>query len=127
MQTYNFIHSFFISGCSINDDILNILSPALVRIKKVNLGRNPITAQGWQFFKNQFKDALTVGEVGLTHLSLNAISDSGSGGGSSSKMILHSAGMGQLATILPMLEEVDLSGQTEIGVEGWNNICDEIM
>ncbi len=40
-----------IIGCSINDEILGILSPALVRIKMVHLGRNPITHVGWQTFK----------------------------------------------------------------------------
>ncbi len=43
--------SSFPPGCSINDEILGILSPALVRIKMVHLGRNPITHAGWQTFK----------------------------------------------------------------------------
>merc|ERR1719412_1897779 len=43
-------------GCAINDEILAILSPALVTVKMVHLGRNPITVKGWEEFKNIFID-----------------------------------------------------------------------
>lgn len=109
-------------GCSINDDILNILAPALVRIKKISLGRNPITVAGWQNFKNCYVDAASVHDAALTHLWVSsAMGDPGSG-----KTLLHGPGALQIASMLPLLEEADLSGQPEIGNDGWAGICDEL-
>ena len=109
-------------GCSINDDILNILAPTLVRIKKISLGRNPITAAGWQNFKNCYLDAASVHEAALTHLWVSsAMGDLGSG-----KAMLHGPGAIQIASMLPMLEEADLSGQPEVGNDGWAGICNEL-
>lgn len=113
-------------GCAINDEILAILAPALVTVKMVHLGRNPITFNGWETFKNFFLDEDAAvgggqGGAGLTHLSLNAITDgSGVTGG---KLLLHAPGMEHLSKILPRLEEVDLSGQCEVGADGWASFC----
>ena len=134
-------------GCSINDEILGILSPALVRVKMVHLGRNPITYQGWQTFKNAYLDAASIHEAALTHFSLRATHKGGSsgssskegkdksksGGGGSSpataavgvggKMLLRAPGAEILSSLLPLMEEVDLAGQTEVGPDGWNAVC----
>ena len=115
-------------GCAINDEILAILSPALVTVKMVHLGRNPITAVGWENFKNYFMDedaAVWAGQggAGMTHLSLNAISD----GGTLSRLLLHSTGMDHLSKIIPRLEEVDLSGQCEVGPDGWASFCSALQ
>ena len=69
------------------------------------------------------------GGAGLTHLSLNSLTEgshgivysSGLGVGKSTRnsFLLHPAGMEHLAKVLPRLEEADLSGQCEIGFEGW--------
>jgi hypothetical protein len=54
----------------------------------VHLGRNPITSQGWEFFKNCFTDESTVGgEASLTHLSVNMLTESGSPASGSVKYI----------------------------------------
>ena len=85
----------------------------------VHLGRNPITSQGWEFFKNCFTDESTIGgEATLTHLSVNMLTESGSPASGSVKYI-HTQGMDHLSQVLPLLEEADLSGQSEVGTEGW--------
>ncbi len=114
----------FYAGCSITDEILCLLSPALVRIKMVHLGRNPISQQGWQTFRNSFMDATSVHEAALTHLSLRAAENApaqsaqqqrhtGSIGSTttssvavSAKLLLHAPGAESLAPMLPRLEEV---------------------
>ena len=111
---------FSLPGCAISDEILSILGPALVRIKTVRLGRNPITHQGWQYFKNCFVDAASCHEVALTHLSVSAAGDSGA-------RLMHAATMDHLAPhVFPFLEELDLSGQCELGAEGWTALCNGI-
>ena len=85
----------------------------------VHLGRNQITSQGWEFFKNCFTDESMVGgEASITHLSINMLNESGSPASGSVKYI-HPQGMEHLSHVLPYLEEVDLSGQFEVGIEGW--------
>ena len=65
------------------------------------------------------------GGAALTHLSLNSLTDSSHGAGHSSvkstrnNLLLHPAGMQHLSKVLPRLEEADLSGQYEIGLDGW--------
>ena len=65
------------------------------------------------------------GGAALTHLSLNSLTDSSQGAGHSSvksarkDLLLHPSGMQHLSKILPRLEEADLSGQSEIGLDGW--------
>ncbi|TRY73782.1 hypothetical protein TCAL_16897 [Tigriopus californicus] len=114
------IRSLSLPGCAINDDILTILAPALVKVKFVRIGRNPITPQGWLHFKNTFLDALNANESLLTHLSLNAVIDSGT---PNSSKLVHSAGMLHLSLLIPYLEEVDLSGQVEVGADGWMQLA----
>lgn len=99
--------------------LLNAFQKLAIFCSQVSLGRNPITAAGWLNFKNCFVDAASVHEVCLTHLSVSALGDT-------SKMQLHSAGAVQLASILPKLEEVDLTGQYEVGVDGWAGVCNEL-
>ena len=61
-------------------------------------------------------------EAALTHLWVSSpAGEQGSG-----RTLLHGPGAAQLAPVLPLLEEVDLSGQPEIGGEGWAGICDEL-
>ena len=48
-----------LSGCAINDEVMEALAPALVKIKNVHLGHNPISSQGWQHLEN----ALTNREI----------------------------------------------------------------
>ena len=116
---FQYFRCLSLPGCAINDDVLQVLAPALVRIEMVHLGRNPITSQGWEFFKNCFTDESTIGgEASLTRLSINMLTESGASASGSVKYI-HSNGMEHLSYILPYLEEVDLSGQFEVGPEGW--------
>ena len=104
--------------------MLLVLAPALVRIEIIHLGRNPITSQGWEFFKNCFTDESTVGgEATLKHLSINMLTESGNTASGSVKYI-HPVGMEHLSYVLPYLEEVDLSGQNEVGQEGWAHLAD---
>ncbi len=44
-------------------------------------------------------------------------------GGTSARLLLHNASMEALSQMLPRMEEVDLSGQTEVGPEGWTSLC----
>ena len=104
-------------GCAITDEIMTLLAPALVRVKKVHLARNPITAQGWKTLKNAFFDASAVQDAALTHFSLNAMSENPGG------RLLHAPGMDQLSAVFPLLEAVDLSGQCELGADGWASLC----
>ena len=60
-------------------------------------------------------------EASLTHLSVSASAEQASG-----KMLLHAQAMTHLAPILPKLENVDMSGQCELGYDGWNAFCQEI-
>ena len=118
LTNFNFV------GCAINDDILLVLAPALIRIKMVHLGRNPISSQGWEAFKNCHMDETSIGgHSAITHLSLNMLTDSGEGVRSGSSKYLHASGMEHLAYVLPHLEEVDLSGQHEVGTEGWATLA----
>jgi hypothetical protein len=110
-------------GCAINDEILTSLSPALVRIRAVHLGRNPITASGWEAFKNALEDESKAicGSATLTLLSLSTLNNDGSNiGGIGSSRYVHAPAMKQLAHIILKLEEVNLSGQHEIGADGWS-------
>ena len=65
------------------------------------------------------------GGAALTHLSLNSLTDSSPGAShlanksTKSNLLLHPAGMQHLSKILPRLEEADLSGQCDIGLDGW--------
>ena len=90
-------------GCAINDDILNILSPALVKIRAVHLGRNPITVNGWEVFKNALVDEISAsgGLSSLTHLSLNTLnSDKSTMGSIGSSKFLHAPAMEHLGHII---------------------------
>ena len=68
---------------------------------------------------------LLLGGAALTHLSLNSLTDSSPGAGhlanksTRNNLLLHPTGMQHLSKILPRLEEVDLSGQCDIGLDGW--------
>ena len=68
---------------------------------------------------------LISGGAALTHLSLNSLTDSSPGAShlanksTKSNLLLHPAGMQHLSKILPRLEEADLSGQCDIGLDGW--------
>ena len=118
-----FCRCLSLPGCAISDDVLLILAPALVRIEMIHLGRNPITSQGWEFFKNCFTDESSVGgEAKLQHLSINLLTESGNTASGSVKYI-HPVGMEHLSHVLPYLEEVDLSGQSEVGPEGWAHLA----
>ena len=46
------LQTLSLSGCAINDEIMEALAPALVKIKNVHLGHNPISVQGWQHLEN---------------------------------------------------------------------------
>ena len=66
----------------------------------------------------------------MTHLSLNSLTETRHGHGHSTGLgvgkltrnsfLLHPAGMEHLSQVLPRLEEADLSGQCEIGLDGWS-------
>ncbi len=137
-------------GCAINDDILNILSPALVKIRAVHLGRNPITVNGWEVFKNALVDEISAsgGLSSLTHLSLNTLnSDKSTMGSIGSSKFLHAPAMEHLGHIILRcvwwawiagsvndidyliyrLEEVDLSGQQEVGADGWTVMANVVL
>lgn len=68
---------------------------------------------------------MILGGAALTHLSLNSLTDSSPGAShlanksTKSNLLLHPAGMQHLSKILPRLEEADLSGQCDIGLDGW--------
>ena len=65
-------------------------------------------------------DAMSVHELALTHLSVNAANETGGA------KLLHVGGMEQLAPVLLHLEEVDLSGQHEIGADGWTALVNGV-
>ena len=58
-------------------------------------------------------------------MSLNSLTDSSPGAShlanksTKSNLLLHPGGMQHLSKILPRLEEADLSGQCDIGLDGW--------
>lgn len=116
------LQTLSLSGCAINDEIMEALAPALVKIKNVHLGHNPISVQGWQHLEKALKTSYSSNDnVALTHLSVKNEQKS------NDKMVvgnnakyLHCQDMEQFAKICVHLEEVDLSGQVEIGHEGWD-------
>ena len=116
------LQTLSLSGCAINDEVMEALAPALVKIKNVHLGHNPISVQGWQHLEKALKTSYSSNDnVALTHLSVKNEQKS------NDKMVvgnnakyLHCQDMEQFAKICVHLEEVDLSGQVEIGHEGWD-------
>ena len=107
-----------LQGCSINDDVMNVIASALVRIKKVNLGKNNISSLGWQTFSNAWIDASTTKDTSLTHLSLAIRNVQQHFNGK----YLSDRGLEHLNKIILDLEDVDLTGQTEITTDGWNSL-----
>ena len=108
-----------LSGCAITDEIMSFLAKALVKIKTVHLGLNPITNQGWQYLKEALNEPNN-----LTYLSLNIQNKVFTSNFSS--RFLHENAMENFSQVLLMVEEVDLSGQTEIGQEGWETLIQSL-
>ena len=117
-------------GCAINDDIMTILAPELVKIKAVHLGRNPINIQGWKSLKHALIDEVQATKsTELVHLSLSMLNYEGAfvKHGKylpNTNVYLHSSVMAELTKIILKVEEVNLSGQQEIGHEGWKILCE---
>ena len=102
-------------GCSINDEALGILAPSLVRVKKISLGRNPITAAGWHNFKNCYVDAASVHEAALTHLWVS----SPAGEPGSGKTLLHGPGAAQGGTQFNRTFLVLIGPKTHFNLRGY--------
>ena len=103
-------------GCAINDDIIAFLAPALVRIKVVHLGKNLITPRGWGLFKEALDDQHST----ITHLSLRLSTHD-------KKFSINASVMEKLTPVILQIKEVDLSGQQEIGVEGWTIFMEQCL
>ena len=108
------LQTLSLSGCAINDEVMEYLAPALVRIKKVCLGHNPINGQGWQHLEKALS-----GNHALTHLSVQSLQTPDKMKIGYDAKYLHCQDMDQFAQVCGHLEDVDLSGQVEIGHEGW--------
>ena len=114
------LRSLSLPGCAITDDTMKILSPALVKIKAVHLGRNQINAQGWLYLDGFLEKEINANiPPVLIFLSLSTIISNGS----DTKIYLKSNVMETLSHVIMKLEEVDLTGQKDIGVEGWVTLC----
>ena len=91
-----------ISGCQLNDNTLEVLVPAIVKIPKIYMGNNPaITQTGW----TRLYDELAETDV-LKFVSL-----------ASSKQLKMDGGeeyLTQLGKVLSKMEEADISGQGHI-------------
>ena len=108
-------------GCAINDEILSILSPALVKIKIIHLGRNSISPNGWQNLAQEMnKNENTI----LTHLSLSTIIHNDKNMIGLATKNIHVPAMEHLTHLALKMEEVDFSGQHDIGIEGWHVFAD---
>ena len=99
-------------GCAIDDEIMEKLAPALVNIKEVHLGRNPITVDGWL----SLKKALTQSPTKLSILSLRT--------SSSDRYNTNALAMKELSYVILMMEHVDLTGQQDIGTNGWETFIE---
>jgi hypothetical protein len=111
------LRSLSLPGCAITDDTMKILSPALVKIKAVHLGRNQINAQGWlELDANLEKEINANIPPVLIFLSLSTLNGS-------DRIYLKSNVMETLSHVIMKLEEVDLTGQKDIGVDGWVTLC----
>ena len=114
------LRSLSLPGCAITDDTMKILSPALVKIKAVHLGRNQINAQGWLYLDGFLEKEINANiPPVLIFLSLSTLINNGS----DTKIYLKSNVMETLSHVIMKLEEVDLTGQKDIGVEGWVTLC----
>lgn len=99
-------------GCAIDDEIMEKLAPALVNIKEVHLGRNPINADGWLALKK----ALTTSTTKLSILSLST--------SNSDRNNTNASAMKELSYVILLMEHVDLSGQQDIGANGWETFSE---
>lgn len=107
-----------LNGCGINNKILKILIPALVKIRKIYLAENPeITEEGWERLADK------VAEEGnqMSFLSLKVTNPK------SQHMMKCTEGiMTQLIRVMIKMEEVDLSGQKYITRENWEILVDQL-
>ena len=106
-----------LAGCAINDDILKFLGGAIKRIKEVHLGRNAITHQGWKSLLMALEEE---GPLVMTKLTIAM-------GMSPQGKHIKPHDMYPLSQIMLMMEEVDLSGQHEIGEEGWLKFAEVVQ
>ena len=98
----------------INDDTMEMLAPALVKIKEVHVGRNLITKNGWLALKNALmRDPFLPKKLSTLNLSL------GKSTGNVMKYI-EAPSMEELTYILIKMQHVNLVGQQKIGKEGWD-------
>ena len=105
------------AGWEVNDKVMDVLAPALARIKEVHLGQTAITEKGWATLKNAIKShkamqtALgTPNKLAILNLSLMSRQNV-----KGEIKYIQPSHMRELSNVLVQMEEVNLAGQQLIG------------
>ena len=105
------------AGWEINDKVMDVLAPALARIKEVHLGQTAITEKGWETLKDAIKSHEAMQTVlrtpnKLAILNLSLMSRQNVKG---EIKYIQPSHMRELSNVLIQMEEVNLAGQQLIG------------
>ena len=105
------------AGWEVNDKVMELLAPALARIKEVHLGQTAITEKGWETLKNAIKSheamqtALgTPNKLAILNLSLMSRQNV-----KGEIKYIQPSHMKELSNVLIQMEHVNLAGQQLIG------------
>ena len=105
------------AGWEVNDKVMDVLAPALARIKEVHLGQTAITEKGWVTLKNAIKSHKamqtafgTPNKLAILNLSLMSRQNV-----KGEIKYIQPTHMRELSNVLVQMEEVNLAGQQLIG------------
>ena len=99
------------AGWEINDKVMDVLAPALARIKEVHLGQTAITEKGWVKLHEEMQKVLgTPNKLAILNLSLMSRQNV-----KGEIKYIQPSHMKELSNVLIQMEEVNLAGQQLIG------------